>query len=76
MEFTAVSAGGVSSRTVPDNSEPHDAPPQTVSISEILTGRGVLREWRSGEEQAEGSGDGEKGSNEEVRVCILFICMR
>lgn len=66
MEFTAVSAGGVSSRTVPDNSEPHDAPPQTVSISEILTGRGVLREWRSGEEQAEGSGDGEKGSNEEV----------
>ena len=68
MEFAAVSAGGVSSRTVPVvDSEAVCSP---VSISEILAGGGVLLEWASGEEEGEGSGDGEKGLTIEVRVCI------
>ena len=74
MEFASVSAGGVSSSAVPTvDSEPLHPPPQTVSISELLTGGGVLLEWARGEEEGEGGGDGDKGSSEEVSVCVCIL---
>ena len=69
-----MTAGGVSSTDLPvaDSVSPHP-PPQTVSISELLTGGDLLLEWACGEEEGGGSGDGDKDATEEVCVCVCML---